>query len=470
MIPFNKGKEKKKDKQQLLKEFNPRPSVAGLSETTSDVNERLRRAGIDPERLSIYLLGLPRELLRYPYPLWVRRMLIGYIILCVLLLVEHGVFYLPTKAIALLSLPVGLLIIQAACQALVNATEKFAARLQWDHYVAGTVSEILSTLPEFVVIGFLIPISPAAAFLVSLITIYNNTLVFSLYSFFLPKDRYGEFVMPEPITKAGTQILIAGGALGLTLGLVMLVFSTGQHPKIHFEPIDLLVISLIMLLIFVVYLQKLIKNYSKEEQAVRQTLNLTHKQINERRALVYKNIEFSSFLKIGFIAFLGITGAFLGGERVSHFAEFSVNHLGLNEILTALILAIFAGMSEYVILYTSHRKSEFGIALANAFGGITQVTFLVFPFTLLGIAIFQRFLNPHHPDLPLAFNVSNILLLVFLFPTFYTLSALIEEDHTMGILDTTIMTCIVLLLILLLVSYGYDGRGKIDISGVPLPQ
>jgi hypothetical protein len=111
-------------------------------------------------------------------------------------------------------------------------------------------------------------------------------------------------------------------------------------------------------------------------------------------------------------------------------------------------------MSEYVILWQSHRKQEYGIALANAFGGITQVMFLVLPFTLLCIALYQGFINPAHPELPLEFSVSNIFLLLFLFPTFYTLSSLLEEDHTLGILDTTIMTGIFLFLIIVLVSYG----------------
>lgn len=115
---------------------------------------------------------------------------------------------------------------------------------------------------------------------------------------------------------------------------------------------------------------------------------------------------------------------------------------------------MFAGMSEYVILWQSHRKGEYGIALANVFGGITQVMFLVLPFTLLFIAGYQHFFNPVHPGLPIQFSVPNIFLLIFLFPTFYTLSALIEEDHTLGILDTTIMTCIFLFLIVLLVTHG----------------
>jgi hypothetical protein len=46
---------------------------------------------------------------------------------------------------------------------------------------------------------------------------------------------------------------------------------------------------------------------------------------------------------------------------------------------------------------------------------------------------------------------------IFLFQIFHTLAALLENDHTMGILDTIIMISIVGLLILLLVTYGGDG-------------
>jgi uncharacterized membrane protein (DUF373 family) len=135
-----------------------------------------------------------------------------------------------------------------------------------------------------------------------------------------------------------------------------------------------------------------------------------------------------------------------------------LSELQFNPILTALILALFAGMSEYVILWQSHRKREYGIALANAFGGITQVMFLVLPYTLFCIALYQTFLNPAHPELPLQFTVSNMLLLLFLFPTFYTFSSLLEEDHTLGILDTVIMTGIILFLIVLLATHGGNAR------------
>ena len=47
-----------------------------------------------------------------------------------------------------------------------------------------------------------------------------------------------------------------------------------------------------------------------------------------------------------------------------------------------------------------------------------------------------------------------MLLLMCLFPMFFVLIELLEEDHTLGLLDTTIMVAIFLLLIVLLLSYG----------------
>jgi len=429
-------------------------SAAGLPDAPVEVEEELRREGIDPDRLSIFHFGSPSELLRHPTAPWLKRMSLGFLFW----LIVHGLQWsgvvLAEWLLAGLSLLIGLIILQAACEALVTASVRLAARLKWDHYVAGTVAEILSTLPELVVIAFVVSVSPLTAFVIALITIYNNALVFSLYSYFLPKDRQGKFLMPKPITEAGTQILTAGAAMGLILGLVMLAFSSNAHPKTSFDTIDLVIISIILFTIFGVYVYKLVVNYAQEEQEVRETLDLSAKEVEQRVALVYKNINISPLPIIALLLLAGVSGALVGGAQVAVFAEVAIKDLGLNDILTALILAGFAGMSEYVILWKSHRKKEYGIALANAFGGITQVMFLVLPFTLLSIAIYQGFVMPDHSGLPIHFTLSNIFLLIFLFPTFFVLVELIEEDHTLGILDTTIMTAIILLLILLLVTYG----------------
>lgn len=432
-----------------------RPEVAaGLPGAPSALHKYLRKTGIDPDRLSILHLGRPAYLGQSNTPSWAVRMAVGYLLWIVLFLLDLYSIALPDYLKAIFSLVVGLLIIQVACQVLVIATERFAARMAWTHYVAGTASEILSTLPECVVIAFLVPVSPLTAFIVAMITIYNNALVFSIYSYFLPKDYKGKYLMPKPITDAGSQVLIAGGVLGLVLGLGMLIFSANGHPKHAFEAIDLAVIAFILLAIFVVYLYKLVMDLGKEEDEVQTTLKLTENEILERQHMVFKNVEKSSLSRIILLLVLGVLGAFLGGESVAEFATLAIHEMRLSGIVAAMILAGFAGMSEYVILWTSHRKKEYGIALANAFGGIAQLMFLIVPFTFIAIAYYQTFVNPNHPDLPILFSVPNILLLIFIFPTFHTLASLLEKDHTMDILDTTIMVALVGLLLILLVAYG----------------
>jgi Ca2+/Na+ antiporter len=433
---------------------DPGEEAAGLPGAPRGAESRLRRAGIDPDRLAITKLGLPADALRPPYPLWARRMAAGLVLWLAFGGLARWQVALPGWLGAAAALVIGVLLLQGACEAFVSGSQRLAARLRWDHYVAGTTAEILSTLPELVAIAFLVAVSPEAAFTVALITIYLNTLVFSLYSYFLPKDAHGKFLMPRPITQAGTQLLIAGAAVGLILGLLMLALSTGEHPKQSFAPYDLALIGVILLLIFVVYVVKLVGEFAREESRVRQTLGLSEAEVAHRRELVYEDVEASPLPVIGWLLAAGVAGAFLGGERVAGFAQIALDDLGLNPLLTSLVLAGFAGMSEYVILYQAHRKGEYGIALANAFGGITQVMFLVLPAALLAIAALQAWTGAAHPDLPLGFSLSNIFLLLFLFPTFFVLLELLEEDHTLGILDTVIMTAIVALLLLVLVTYG----------------
>tara|TARA_R110002111_G_scaffold215033_1_gene277859 strand:- start:48 stop:1028 length:981 start_codon:yes stop_codon:yes gene_type:complete len=236
--------------------------------------------------------------------------------------------------------------------------------------------------------------------------------------------------------------------------IVGLTLNAEPEFESSFSVVDLLFISLILLSIFVVYIYKLLTSYAEEESEVRENLAMSEADIAQRLELVYANVKPSSFVTIAALFLIGVAGALFGGHEISGFAATMIQDLNINPILTALVLALFAGMSEYVILWQSHRKREYGIALANAFGGITQVMFLVLPFTLLSIAVYQGYMNPSHPELPLDFSISNTFLLLFLFPTFYTLSSLLEEDHTLGILDTTIMTGIFLFLIVLLVRYG----------------
>ncbi|MFN2164911.1 MAG: hypothetical protein ACK2U9_01465 [Anaerolineae bacterium] len=428
---------------------DPLPDPQSASDTY-----RLRRRGIDPGRLASHHLGLPAHLLWLGYAPWVWTALLGLLLWAAVVPLERLGFDLPPLARSGASLVIGLLILKSACDALVTGTERLAARRMWDPYVAGTVAEMVSTLPELVVIGFVIPVSPVMAMVTALVTIYNNALVFSVYSYFLPKDQKGRFLMPAAITEVGTQLLIAGAGVGSVIGIVMLVFAAGGHAKQTFAAIDLGILAVIMLAVFGVYLHKLVSSYASEEKSVQKALELDAVQIEQRKSEIYGHVKRTSLANVVFLFFAGSGLALLGGERVSEFARTAINELELNPIAAAVCLAAFAGMSEYVILWRAHRKRQYGIALANAFGGITQVMFLVLPFTLLAIAVYDGVLLAQHADIPISFTLSNVLLFALLFPTFYVLIALIEEDHTLGALDTITMLAIFLLVILILVSYG----------------
>lgn len=311
-----------------------------------------------------------------------------------------------------LQLLAGLAIIQGACEALILAVERLGARYRWDSFIAGTAGEIVSTLPEFVVIVFLVQVDAFAAFLIATVTIYNNALIFSIYSFFLPKDVKGKFLMPEPITRAGTEVLIAGSGIALVLGLVLLALRSETH-KIELNPVDLGMIALILFIIFGFYMHSLLKYYA-------------HAEPGQRAGLLNPALYRVSWLAIIAMFALGAFGAFAGGESVAAFARIALDRLSLPEVPTALILAFFAGVSEYVIVYKAHKREDTGLALSNVFGGITQVMFLVFPFTLAVIALLGG-------SIPISFTSTIVLLL--LFPVFFVLFEYLEEDHTLNNLD-----------------------------------
>jgi Ca2+/Na+ antiporter len=349
--------------------------------------------------------------------------------------------------VAVVELITGLLIIQGACESLVQSVERLGARLKWDGYVAGTIGEILSTLPEFVVITLLVALEPLVAFIVALVTIFNNALAFSIYSFFLPKDktRMGSFIMPTAITKAGGEVLIAACGIALVVGLAMLGLraggANGEALKTEFSGPDLLIVAIVMFAIFAAYLRSLIRNFSHSE---------AHEKPDDPHTLGHP----TGLGGIVGLLVLGIVGAVLGGESVSAFADTAINSFKLPEIPTAIGLAFFAGVSEYVIVYKAHRRGELGIALSNVFGGVTQVMFLVFPFTLLVIGLYGVFGSAHH-TIPINFTTSMLVLL--LFPLFFVLLEYLEEDHTLSNLDAAAMTGIYVILLYVLIFMSPTG-------------
>ncbi len=372
---------------------------------------------------------------------WQWVMIAGFI-LWLAMFSAHKLHLLPEEmalwmliALSAAHLIAGLALIQGACEALILGVERLGARYRWDSFIAGTIGEIVSTLPEFVVIVFLVRIDALAAFLIAVVTIYNNALVFSVYSFFLPKDVKGKFLMPDPITRAGTEILIAGSGIALVLGLSFLALRSETH-KTVLNATDLILIALIMFAIFGFYMHSLMRYYAKQED-------------EDKAALLDPSLHSVSWPAIIGMFVLGIFGAVLGGEAVSAFANTALHQLRLPQVPTALILAFFAGVSEYVIVYKAHKRGEMGIALSNVFGGITQVMFLVLPFTLMAIAVMNC-------CIPINFVTTIVLLL--LFPVFFLLFEYLEEDHTLNNLDAAGMVGIFALIVyVLLFMSGVKG-------------
>ena len=142
---------------------------------------------------------------------------------------------------------------------------------------------------------------------------------------------------------------------------------------------------------------------------------------------------------------LGLLGAYCGGEAIGGFAETALNDLGMPTIPTAAALAFFAGISEYIIVYKSHRRGELGIALSNVFGGLTQVLFLLLPFGLIVIGLGGLITEDAKFEFPV--NVVTIMLMLLLFPLFYALHQYIEQERSLSDLDAAGMTGIYLLLL-----------------------
>ncbi len=373
---------------------------------------------------------------------WQLVMVGGFTLYALLALNERlEVLALPELTIAGLQLLCGLAVIQGACEAFLLAVERTGARLKWDGFVSGTAGSLVATLPEFVVIAFLVAVEPLAAFVTAAVTIYNNALAFSVYSFFLPKDQRGQFVMPHSLAKAGGEVLVAGSGIAMIVGVLMLGLE-GRSSKTSLGPSDLAVIGIVLLAIYGYYTYTLVRYYAESESTETAERPPDPDELGHDR----------SWRGIGLMFGAGIAASYVGGEAIGSFANTALNQLGLPTIPTAAMLAFFAGISEYIIVWKAHRRGELGIALSNAFGGMTQVMFLLLPFAMLTIAIFGAVTGA--PIYVVPIELQTMLLILLLFPVFYVLLEFLKDDHTLNNLDAAAMTGIYLLLLYFLFTAG----------------
>ncbi len=417
---------------------------AGLKYALEDLSQK-RKQGIAPELPSsqAWTATVLRSIDARSRGLtsWQKLMGIGLIAWILLTVNQHRAF-IPISTTSLLyaviQLAAGLLALQGACEAFIQGVERMGARLKWDGFISGTVGSILSTLPEFVVIAFLVKVSPLAAIITSMVTIFNNGLAFSIYSFFLPKDKQGVYAMPRSMTLAGGELLIAGGAVTFIVGLIM-VLMQGKGANLVLEKFDLIAIGIVLIIIYIYYVVSLVKFYGEgkdnPESVPPDPERLGHD---------------TSWPGIILMLFLGVLGSYAGGDLIGGFADIALKELGLPTIPTAAALAFFAGISEYIIVIKSHKRGELGIALSNVFGGMTQVMFLLLPFAFIVIGVLGIAGGTGIYSMPINFATS--MLTILLFPLFYALHQYMEQNKSLSNLGAVAMTCIYVLLLYFLFS------------------
>jgi len=236
------------------------------------------------------------------------------------------------------------------------------------------------------------------------------------------------------LEKAGGEVLIAGGAIALIVGVVMLVMSVEAH-KTSLAGLDLVVVGLVLMVIYGYYTYALVRYYAEGDEQDHPAHPPDPHELGHD----------TSWSPILLMFVLGIAGSYFGGESIGGFADTALNRLGLPTVPTASALAFFAGISEYIIVWKAHQRGELGIALSNVFGGMTQVMFLLVPFSMIVIALYGYITGSPLYAIPI--NISTTMLVLLLFPLFYALLEYIEEDHTLSNLDAAAMTGIYILLL-----------------------
>jgi hypothetical protein len=361
-------------------------------------------------------------------PVWAWILVVGFVLVGVQLEMHlHGA---PG---ALLDAFGGLGLIAGSCEALIIAVEGMSQKLGWNKFVGGTIAAVVSNVPEIALLGFFIAKDPTMAFVIGLMTVYTNSMAFALYAVALPKDR-GSARIPQPIVKAGTDLLSFGGGLCLALAGTMIVLRE-YHPteQQSIGVAELYFIGVILLVVFATFLVSLVKFFSAEEK---KTVASGDPEENKDSgapptpAAADASGGHAAPTSIGAIVglmVLGVAGSFLGGHAMSDVGDAIVAAFpGLKPMQVALVVALIAGVPTYIIVINAHFKKQPLIALSNTFGGLTQNLFNVMAFCCLLIAAFNTFGVLHNQTVPI--TTATTLSVLFVYPTYMILSRAIEDD------------------------------------------
>jgi Ca2+/Na+ antiporter len=372
---------------------------------------------------------------------------LGLLIVAPVILMEFLGIHLLGPFLPYAELVGGILLIAGACEAFVLSVEGLAHNMHLTDYVSGIYASIASTIPELSVLTFLLLSGQyEMAWILALATIFMNSLVFALYTLILPKDEHGEFRLPDAIHWVGSDLLSMGAVISLSVGLSMVLVHVFTPPEggTFAQALDsgeLVVFGVCLVVVFVAYLYRITKYYGRCDPSADDpylSCEIKHEHMTRKKVIV--------------LLFLASLGALLGGEALSSFANFAIDEAGLTIIQAALLLVVFAGTPEYIIVASSHRKNELEIALSNAFGGIVQVFFVVFGYTLIASGIIGYFFAGGLNLLPI--DVFSVVLLLFAFPTLFILRVMITDDAKVNSLESIAMIAVFVMMLYILLVYG----------------
>lgn len=378
--------------------------------------------------------------------LWQLAYIAGFVSLVGLMTLEALGSHFPHNVVAGVELVGGVMIIAGSAEAFVLSIEGISHNMNMTDYVSGIYASLASTIPELSIITFLLLAGEfEMAWVLALATIFINSLVFSLYTLVLPKDEHGNFRLPDAIMWVGSDMLSMGSVISLSVGLSMLmvyVFAlTNTTLPTSLDAGEVFVFGGCLIGVFMAYLYRITKYYGRFDPTSDDPYlagETTHERMPRQTVVIF--------------LFIAAVGALLGGEALSSFATFTTDTLGLSFIHAALLLAVFGGAPEYIIVGSSHRKDEIEIALSNAFGGIVQVFFVIFGFTLVASGIIGPLLGVTNGLIPI--DLFSVVLLFFAFPSMFILRAMITDDAKINALESISMIAVFVMMLYILLAYG----------------
>lgn len=228
----------------------------------------------------------------------------------------------------------GLVTIASACELMILAVAGLAGQLRWNVYVAGVIGGIASNIPEVVMLGFVVAADVRVAFVVTLLTLHINALVFSIFCILMPRDESGHARLPKAISVLGTDMLACAAGLVIALGFLMIAmssFDAGVHAGQGLGSLDLVMIAVVLFAIEAVYLVALVRRYSGSSGETGDTQaeeGTTPREASWRATIFY--------------GVLGSAGALVGGHAVGDFADHLVTYLrgvGVSEMIGAIVVS-----------------------------------------------------------------------------------------------------------------------------------